>query len=96
MRRIRYRPRAKRDIDQIWSYTIETFGQVKAIEYVRSLQAALLLVEANPSLARDAHIGRPGLKRYRSGSHVLFFHLEDTYVDVVRILHERMDFSRHV
>lgn len=96
MRLIRYRPRAKRDLDQIWTYTFDTFGQAKAIEYVRLLQTALQIVDANPGLARDAHVGRPGLKRYRSGSHVLFFHLEDTYIDVVRILHERMDFWRHL
>jgi toxin ParE1/3/4 len=39
---------------------------------------------------------RPDYRKYPSGSHVLFYRLTDDGIDVVRILHERMDYERHI
>jgi toxin ParE1/3/4 len=39
---------------------------------------------------------RPGYLKRQAGSHVLFYRLDGQTVDVVRILHQRMDFGRHL
>lgn len=39
---------------------------------------------------------RAGYYKFRSGSHVFFFRLTDSGIDVVRILHGRMDFEKHL
>jgi toxin ParE1/3/4 len=39
---------------------------------------------------------RRGYHKYRAGSHVLFYRLIDGGIEVVRILHEQMDFGRHL
>ena len=34
--------------------------------------------------------------KFRVGSHILYFHATVQSIDVVRILHGRMDFPRHL
>lgn len=51
---------------------------------------------ADPSLGRECAEVRPGYRKYPSGSHALFYRLTDDGIDVVRILHERMDYERHI
>lgn len=60
------------------------------------LMGSLEVVDANPGLARLAGMGEPGLRKYVAGSHVLYFHIESTSIDVVRILHGSMDPKLHL
>jgi len=93
---IRFSPKARSDLDEIWTYTARQWGRQQADDYVRAFAAALTLVAHNPAISRDAAEVRPGLLKYPAGSHMLFFRLRSTSIDVVRILHQRMDFSRHL
>jgi toxin ParE1/3/4 len=93
---IRLRPRARQDIEQIWSYSLENFGEQRATDYVQAIRATLALLRQHPGLARKAEGGRPGLMKYRVGSHVLYLHVTGQSIDVVRILHGRIDFPRHL
>jgi plasmid stabilization system protein ParE len=39
---------------------------------------------------------RPGLQMATSGRHCIFFEADESRVLVVRVLHDRMDFRRHL
>nr|WP_244103058.1 type II toxin-antitoxin system RelE/ParE family toxin [Burkholderia gladioli] len=43
-----------------------------------------------PSHARDEY------RRYLAGSHVVFYRETTTTLDMIRVLHQRMDVDRHV
>jgi toxin ParE1/3/4 len=47
-------------------------------------------------MGQDCSDIRAGYWKIPSGSHVLFYRLTADGIDVVRILHERMDFERHI
>jgi toxin ParE1/3/4 len=47
-------------------------------------------------MGRECPELRPGYYKYPSGSHVLFYRLITDGIDVVRILHERMDYDSHL
>ena len=49
-----------------------------------------------PLLGRECSEVRRGYRKYASGSHVLFYRPTTDGIDVVRILHERMDYERHI
>jgi len=95
-RSIELSPKALADLDSIWKYTVENWGEARSEAYVRGINAALEMVAANPRMARDAGSVRPGLLKYYVGSHVIFFRLNDKRIVVSRILHARMDFPRHL
>ncbi len=89
------RPAAHEDLDAIWGYTQRTWGEGQANAYVRMLTAAFESLCATPELGRQRDELHPGLRMFRSGKHLIFY-LATEPLDVVRILHERMDFGSHL
>jgi toxin ParE1/3/4 len=89
-------PRAQADLDEIWDYPERRWGGSQATAYVRQLQQDIEKVAEQPGLGRACPEIRAGYFRYASGSHVLFYRLKAHRINVVRILHERMDFTRHL
>jgi toxin ParE1/3/4 len=90
-------PRAQRDVEDIWDYTVEHWNVRQAETYIRQIKFAIETVAAEPKIARSCNDIRPGYWKYPAGSHVVFFRLADNgTIDVVRILHSRMDFGRHL
>jgi toxin ParE1/3/4 len=95
-RAIEFSPKALEDLDSIWDYSVDNFGEARSEIYIRAINAALELVAANPQAARDVSGIRRGLLKYHVGSHVIFFRLKGDSVVVSRILHASMDFPRHL
>ena len=89
-------PRAKLDLSEIWDYTLLEWGADQAEKYVRELWATMLTAASDPS--RSVAIGeiRKDYRKSRYGSHVIFFKETGNGIDVVRILHQKMDFDRHL
>jgi toxin ParE1/3/4 len=89
-------PRARRDIDEIWSYSADLWSDVQAENYIRQLWAAIEFVAADVRRSTTCDDIRQGYRRYAVGSHVVFFAMTEEGLTVVRILHQRMDFRRHL
>ena len=92
----RLRPKARRDLDRIWDYSVRTWGGRQARRYLTDIRDVLA------DLAANSHIGKArgdlfeGLRVYPVGRHLIFYLTTDKGIDVVRILHERMDIDRHL
>jgi toxin ParE1/3/4 len=86
-----FRPRAVRDIDQIWTYTAERWGAAQAERYVRAIRDVCAALAAGEATGTDASYIGPGYRRIRAGRHIVFFRRAAGAVEIVRILHERMD-----
>ena len=89
-------PRAQADIEEIWDFTAGRFGLDQAEAYVRGIERAISTVAADPRRGRACDDVRAGYHKFLVGSHVLFFRLTGDGIDVVRILHGRMDFGAHL
>jgi toxin ParE1/3/4 len=94
--RATFSSRAKSDIQEIWNYTVEHWGKGQAEIYLRLIGAAVASIAADPKVGRPSDEVRPGYRKYLVGSHVLFYRATDKAIFVVRILHQRMDFERHL
>ncbi|MDB6090359.1 MAG: plasmid stabilization protein ParE [Gammaproteobacteria bacterium] len=90
------RPRAQADLNDIWDYTADRCGLDQAETDIRQLWSDIEAAADKPSLGRECSEVRQGYRKYPSGSHVLFYRLTADGIDVVRILHERMDYERHI
>jgi toxin ParE1/3/4 len=95
-RRLEVTPRARRDIEQIWEYSFQRFGLNKAEAYLRDIQRAAMTVTEDPRRGLACDEIRSGYRKFSVGSHILFFRASATRVVIVRILHARMDFDRHL
>jgi len=90
-------PKAKADLSDIWDYTYSEWGAEQAEKYVRELWAVIQEQTCDLTKAIDIGDVRKGYMKVRSGSHAVFLKVtRDGVVDVVRILHKKMDFDRHL
>lgn len=90
-------PAARTDLEQIWDYTYDRWGARQAEEHVRELQHAIDRAATNPRIGGPCDEIRPGYRKLAAGSHMLFYRVTpDDVIDIVRILHRRMDVDRHL
>ena len=96
MSRYRLTPKARADLDTIWSHTEECWGADQAELYVRSIKSVIESAAESPKLGRPCDEVRPGYRRRTSGSHILFYRIADDGIEIIRILHSRMDIEQHL
>jgi toxin ParE1/3/4 len=94
-------PAAQADLELIWDYTCERWNDDQAEAYVRMIQHAIELVADNPLMGRSCDEVRAGYRRHTVGSHTFYYRVGRVgvggdLVEVVRILHKRMDVDRHL
>jgi toxin ParE1/3/4 len=89
-------PRAQADIDEIWDYTADQWGDDQAERYIRDLRRAIETIARNPNRGRSCDFIRPGYRKFPVGAHMILFRLIADGINVVRILHQSMDFERHL
>ena len=90
-------PRARRDLSEIWDYSAAQWGTTQADRYVRLIAAACDALASGRATGRSAEAIRPGYLRQTVGSHVLFYRARKRgRIEIVRILHQRMDIERHL
>ena len=88
--------KAVEDLDSIWLYTLETWSEDQADFYYRVLVKACQDIADRPTyLDKEYNEIMPGLFGHHIYKHLIFYLLVDDGVEIIRILHERMDFGRH-
>ena len=87
----RLRPKALQDLEDIWNYSAETWGIDQAEAYIRDLDQAFALLANHPGLGVRCDDIREGYRKHHIGRHFVFYMELAGYIDIVRILHDRMD-----
>lgn len=62
----------------------------------QQIRRAIEIVAEDPRRGRTCDDVRAGYRKYPAGSHFVFYRLVEGGIDVVRILHQRMDFEQHL
>lgn len=96
MAEYRLTPAAERDLEAIWIYSARQWGVEQANRYVDFLAAAFAESAQSPTSAPACDHIRPGYRRRSVERHMVYFHLTNYGIAIVRILHERMDAPRHL
>ena len=89
-------PQAQADIDAIWDYTADRWSEAQADRYVNDLRDAIETIVRDPRRGKPCDHLRRGYRKYSVGAHVLFFRVVANVIEVVRVLHQSMDFERHL
>jgi toxin ParE1/3/4 len=96
MAEFRLSPRAQRDLDGIFDYTVAQWGLPQALRYTDLIASACVdLAQAPQQAPSCAHI-RPGYRRRNVEQHVIYFRTTSYGIAIFRILHQRMDAARHL
>ncbi len=87
---------AVEDLRSIRDYTLEQWGSEQEEIYLDGLWDRLLALAANPDRSRSREDLFQGCKIAAHGKHVILFRTNGSELQVVRILHSAMDYSRHL
>ena len=82
------------DLSAIADYGFANFGLEQCREYGQGLEKCLSQLANSPLLGVGAESLADGLRRYKFGSHWIFYSERTGGIRVVRVLHESMDFVR--
>lgn len=86
---------AHADLVDIALYTAERWGDKQEGIYIGRLYSRFAALAENPALGKACDDIRPGLRRAREGSHVVFFEGAANAVLIVRVLHQSMLPEKH-
>jgi toxin ParE1/3/4 len=95
--RYRLSPKAVEDLSDIWDYTAWRWSADQAGRYTRGIHEACEALASGGQRGQDAGHVRRGYRKQSVGRHVLYFRVaRDGGIEIVRILHQRMDVARHL
>ncbi len=89
--------KAKNDIITIGNYTAAYWSEEQAEFYVRMILHECSEIAKRPLIGRSYSEYRPGLRGHSCRKHIILYRiLSNTRIRIVRVLHEKMDFPRHL
>ena len=91
MIRIELTRRAMLDLDEINNYSVQTFGQETAEQYLDDIEAALVLIQEQPDLLNSKNDISSNFQFYRVRKHYLVCTRKENLVIVLTIKHCQMD-----
>jgi len=84
--------KAESDLKSIGRYTQNTWGVRQRNNYLSAIDKGFHALAADPMKGQDYGAIRDGYRKYQIGKHVIFFHeIDADLIEIVRILHQRMD-----
>ena len=90
------RPRARRDLKDIWRYTVQQWGAAQADQYLYDLDREIQGLLKFPDLGTPADHIRAGYRRLHVKRHLVFYRRDGQRLEIVRVLHDAMDVKSHL
>lgn len=95
MMKLRLSHIAEQQLEDIWFYTLSEWGENQAIDYVGKLEQGIRQLLEHPYLGK----ARPEIQQELRGlpiqKHLIFYRVSDEFVDIIGILHSRVDVDSH-
>jgi len=80
------------DLSDIWNYTKTEWSESQAEKYYQSIKTSCKLIADNPNVGKNYKEISRHLFGFKSGKHIIFYSvISETEIEIIRILHERMD-----
>ena len=85
------------DLDKIWIYTLNKWSKEQADRYYDLIIAEIDFIADNYLIGKSAGQTRKNYRVTKIKSHLIFYRkVENEIVEIVRILHQRMDIKKRL
>ena len=89
--------KAVSDLDEIWIYTFKNWSVQQADRYYNLIINEIEYLATNPDSGKSMEHIKRGYRASKVKSHLIFYKLNaNNIIEVVRILHQRMDIENRV
>lgn len=87
---------ADEDLIDIYLYGSQNFGQTKAESYFEEINQVFLFLAENPLVSNERQEFVPPVRIHPHGKHLIVYTMEDDFLLIVRVLHQRMDIKQYL
>jgi toxin ParE1/3/4 len=88
--------KAVSDLEEIWLYTVEKWSIEQADRYYSLIFDEIDFICRNVSTGKSMDHVRKGYRASKVKSHLIFYRVTDNVIEIVRILHERMNIDNRL
>jgi toxin ParE1/3/4 len=88
--------KAVADLEEIWLYTVEKWSVVQADRYYNLIFDEINFICRNSNSGKSMEHVRKGYRASKVKSHLIFYRVSNNTIEVIRILHERMDIENRL
>ncbi|WP_111307421.1 type II toxin-antitoxin system RelE/ParE family toxin [Confluentibacter sediminis] len=89
--------KAVEDLSKIWEYTFEVWSESQADNYYEMLISNFQDIADNPQIGKNYDGITQSLLGLKTNRHIIFYRtLNENYIEITRILHERMDLKKRI
>lgn len=96
--KFRLSKKAEKDLEKIWLYTLQTWSREQADRYLNLIFDEIEFLSRNPKTGQDFGLIRKNYRCSKVKSHLIFYTFKKStdFIEVIRILHERMDLENRI
>lgn len=87
---------ARDDLRVIGRTTAETWGLDQRARYLARIRERFIQLRNTPGLGHARDDIRPSYRSIPIGRHVVFYREAGDLIEIIRVLHDRMDLRRHL
>ena len=88
--------KALSDVEEIWFYTAEKWSVDQANRYYNLIFDEINFICKNINAGKSMEHVRKGYRASKVKSHLIFYRILNNTVEIIRILHERMDIENRI
>ena len=88
--------KAVADLEEIWLYTVEKWSVAQADRYYNLIFDEINFICKNSNSGKSMEHVRKGYRASKVKSHLIFYRVSNNTIEVIRILHERMDLKNRL
>ena len=88
--------KAVADLEEIWLYTVEKWFADQADRYYNLIFDEINYISRNSNSGKSLEHVRKGYRASKVKSHFIFYRIVNDTIEVIRILHERMDIGNRI
>ncbi len=88
--------KAASDLEEIWLHTVEKWSIDQADRYYNLIFDEIQFICKNVNAGKSMEHVRKGYRASKVKSHLIFYRIQNNIVEVIRILHERMDIENRL
>ena len=84
------------DLKSIGRFTLKSWGREQRNIYLSKIDESFHILAEQPQLANARDDIRKGYRVYHVGRHLIFYRQKPAEIEIIRILHDRMDVETHL
>jgi len=89
--------KASVDLEEIWLFTFENWSREQADRYFNLLLEEIEFITENPESGKSINHIRENYRSAKVKSQLIFYKIKEAHlIEVIRILHERMDIENRL